>query len=262
MELLPHGTLALLECIRSLLFIAMPGAYHMEAIPDPEIALPVEGVEHHSEEGSPDEEPLLEALQVQAIILKSPTRLLHFFALRCADLEDHWKSLQSDEAFTSIKARVNFILGIAVAIAEALINLRDGFKSTGSVNYFDYTLPAPYLMLFATVMFAVIAIMISCLSALSWFCTNRHQAQEQLKQGGYHVVFYLLSIFAPMIFAALSLTCFVFGSIMIRLAPSRVAAVDIVLLFSSHCAFVWNHQSQEQLTSTPRDYQMTVDPTG
>ncbi|KAG1730897.1 hypothetical protein EDB19DRAFT_1912736 [Suillus lakei] len=210
-HLFSSSTLVLLERIGSLFFIAMPGAYPMEslAIPDPEIALP-ERVECRPEEGSSGEEPFPEGLQVRAIITKSPTRLLRLFALRRADLEDHWKSLQSDEAFASVKTMVNFILGITVTMAGILTVLSGGFKATpGSVNYFNYTSPAPYLMLFATLIFAVVAMILSLLSAISWFRTNRHQAQEQLKRGGYHVVSYLLSIFAPVLFVALSLTCFV-----------------------------------------------------
>ncbi|KAG1731692.1 hypothetical protein EDB19DRAFT_1736846, partial [Suillus lakei] len=177
----------------------MAVAYPMEsrAIPDLERALP-EGEHLPEEESLPNEEPLPEALR--AIMMKPPMRLLCLFALGRLDLEDHWKSLQSDEAF-----------GSTITIASTLTVLSGGFKATGSVNYFDYTSPASYLAFFATLMFALTTILISCLSAKSWLHADRHRAQEQLKQGGYHVVSYLLSIFAPMLSVALSLTCFIGG---------------------------------------------------
>ncbi|KAG1731687.1 hypothetical protein EDB19DRAFT_2027198 [Suillus lakei] len=121
------------------------------AIPELERALP--GGERLPEEHLLDQEPLPEVLHdIMTLVM----RLLCSLALGRLDLQDHWNSLQSDEAFTSERTIVNSILTITATIAGILTILSGGFKATGSINYFNYTSP-----------------MISGLSAISWLRAGR-----------------------------------------------------------------------------------------
>ncbi|KAG1720560.1 hypothetical protein EDB19DRAFT_2029832 [Suillus lakei] len=195
----------------------MAAAYPIDCIAEPclPLKLPVipdlgrtlpEGEDLPEEESLPNEEPLPEVLR--AIMMK----LLCLFALWRPDLQEHWNSLQSDEAFGSVRTILCSILSMTIILASTLIGLSNDFKVTSSVNYVDYTSePAFYLVFIATLMFAIIAMVTSGLSTISWLYTDRHRAQkfQQLEQGGFCVVFYLLSVVAHMFFIALSLMCFI-----------------------------------------------------
>lgn len=86
------------------------------------------------------------------------------------------------------------------------------FVSTGSpVPYFNYSSPAPYFLLFISLMLAMIAVMTSGLIMICWLHTDRRWTQEQLRLGGYFLFSYLLSIIMPILFVGLSLNCFIFA---------------------------------------------------
>ncbi|KAG1731698.1 hypothetical protein EDB19DRAFT_1321918 [Suillus lakei] len=155
------------------------------------------------------EEPISEAFRDMSLFM----RVLCFFAVGRPDLEDHWKSLQSEQAFEVVRGRLCSIMANIIAAAGILIATSGGFvKATGSpVTYLDYTLPAPYFLLFTSLMLAMIALLTSGLSMMRWLHTDRQWTQEQLKPGGYFVVSYLLSIVTPMFFVASSLHCFIFA---------------------------------------------------
>ncbi|KAG1731706.1 hypothetical protein EDB19DRAFT_1322204 [Suillus lakei] len=139
-------------------------------------------------------------------------RLLSFFALGHSDLEDHWKSLQSEQAFGVVRGRLCSILADAITAAGVLLATSSVFVTTGSpVTYFDYSSPAPYFLLFISLMLAMIAMLTSGSSMLRWLHTDRQWTQEHIKPGGYFVVFYLLSIITPMFFVACSLHCLIFA---------------------------------------------------
>ncbi|KAG1730900.1 hypothetical protein EDB19DRAFT_1739680, partial [Suillus lakei] len=221
-----------------LLLVGTVAAYPMEslAIPDLERALP-EGEHLPEEESHPDEEPLPEALCAM-MMTSFFMRLLCFLALWRPDLQEHWKSLQSDKAFKSEKTMMCSILGIIATLAGTHIGLSGGFKATSSTDYFNYTLPASYSALFATFMFAFIAILISSLSAISWLHADRHYAREQLEQGGYCVVFYLLSIVAPMFFVALSLICFICATLIAGFCSQSTVGRVVATLLLVICAII------------------------
>ncbi|KAG1731684.1 hypothetical protein EDB19DRAFT_2041707 [Suillus lakei] len=176
---------------------------------------------------------------LRSIMIKSPVRLLCLFALWRPDLQEHWNSLQSDEAFGSVRTTLCSTLGIIIILASTLIGLSSGFKVTGSVNYVDYTSePASYLMLIATLMFAIVAMMISGLSTISWLYTDRHWAQEQLKQGGSRVVFYLLSIVAPKFFVVLSLTCLTCATLIAGFCSQSIVGRVVATLLGAVLVYV------------------------
>ncbi|KAG1730872.1 hypothetical protein EDB19DRAFT_1912717 [Suillus lakei] len=77
--------------------------------------------------------------------------------------------------------------------------------------YFNYTSPASYCLFVVSLMFAMIAMLVSSSSMICWLHTDWHWAQEQLKPGGYFVLSYLLSIVMPIFFVAWSLNCFIFA---------------------------------------------------
>ncbi|KAG1731678.1 hypothetical protein EDB19DRAFT_1912396 [Suillus lakei] len=208
-----------------LLLVGMVAAYPME--------LPVNSdVESALQEG----EPLPEALH--AMMMKSSMSLLCSFALWSPDFQDHWTSLQSDKAFKSEKTMMCSILGIITILGGILIALSGGFKATSSTDYFNYTSPTSYLALFATFMFAFIAILMSSLSAISWLHADRHYAQKQLKQGGFCVVFYLLSIVAPMFFVALSLICFICATLIAGFCSQSTVGRVVAELLLVICAII------------------------
>ncbi|KAG1731697.1 hypothetical protein EDB19DRAFT_2041715 [Suillus lakei] len=155
-----------------------------------------------------NEEPLPKALRDVSLSM----RVLCFFAVGRPDLEDHWKSLQSEQAFEVVRGRLCSILTNTITAAGLLLATSGVFVTTGSpVTYFDYTLPAPYLLLLVSLMLAMIAMMTSGLSMIRWLHTDRQWTQEQLKPGGYFVASYLLSIVTPMFFVAWSLYSFIFA---------------------------------------------------
>ncbi|KAG2145147.1 hypothetical protein DEU56DRAFT_910270 [Suillus clintonianus] len=155
-----------------------------------------------------EEEPLPEALRD----IPHPMRVLCFFAVGRPDFKDHWKSMQSDQAFETVRTRLCSILANTITAAAVLIATSGVFVTTGSpVTYFDYSSPAPYFLLFVSLMLAMIAMLTSGLSMLRWLHIDRQWTREQLKPGGYFAISYLLSIVSPMFFLTLSLNCFVFA---------------------------------------------------
>ncbi|KAG2085466.1 uncharacterized protein F5147DRAFT_782014 [Suillus discolor] len=155
-----------------------------------------------------DLEPLPDALR-RAPFVK---RVLCFLALGRPNLDDHWKSLQSDQAFETVRSRLCSILTSIITTASVLLAISGVFVSTGSpVSYFDYTSPVPYYLLFISLMLAMIAMLTSGSSMIRWLHADRHWTQEQLKQGDYFVLSYLLSIVTPIFFIVCSLNCFIFA---------------------------------------------------
>ncbi|KAG1849672.1 hypothetical protein DFJ58DRAFT_729457 [Suillus subalutaceus] len=157
-----------------------------------------------------EEQLLPEALRRMSLL----TRVLCFLALGRPDLEDHWKSLQSEQAFETVRSRLCSILDSTITTAGVLIAVSGVFVTTGSpVRYFDYTSPAPHCLFFISLMLAMIAMLTSGSSMIRWLHSDRHWTQEQLKPGGYFVLSYLLSIVTPMFFVAWSLHCFIFAMV-------------------------------------------------
>ncbi|KAG1731703.1 hypothetical protein EDB19DRAFT_1322167 [Suillus lakei] len=157
-----------------------------------------------------EEEPLPEALCRGNMSLSM--RVLCFCALGRPDLEHHWKSLQSEEAFEIVRTRVCSTLANISTTAGVLLAISGVFVTTGSpVPYFDYASPAPHCLLFISLMLAMIAMLTSGLSMIRWLHTERQWTQEQLKPGGYFVVSYLLSVVTPIFFVGWSLNCFIFA---------------------------------------------------
>ncbi|KAG2097051.1 uncharacterized protein F5147DRAFT_374117 [Suillus discolor] len=154
------------------------------------------------------EQPLPETLRRTSLL----TRVLCFLALGRPDLDDHWKSLQSERAFETVRSRSCSILTSTITTATVLLATSGVFVSTGSpVPYFDYSSPAPYCLLLMSLMLAMIAMLISGSSTVRWLHTDRHWTQEQLTEGDYFVLSYLLSIVTPIFFVVLSLNCFMFA---------------------------------------------------
>ncbi|KAG1887695.1 hypothetical protein F4604DRAFT_2038203 [Suillus subluteus] len=155
-----------------------------------------------------EEQPLPEALRCTFLFM----RVLSFAAFGLPDLEDHWKSLQSEQAFETVRTRLCSILASIITTAGVLLATSGVFVTTGSpVPYFDYTSPVPHCLLLMSLMLAMIALLTSGSSMIRWMHTDRHWIQEQLELGGYFVLSYLLSIVTPMFFVALSLHCFIFA---------------------------------------------------
>lgn len=159
-----------------------------------------------ADQRAPAEEKLLpEALRDMSPVM----RVLCFFAVGRPDLEGHWKSVQSEEAFEIVRTRLCSILANTITTSGVLLAISGVFVTTGSpVPYFGYTSPAPYFLLFSSLMLAMIAMLTSSLSMIRWFHADQQWTQE-LTQGGYFVVSYLLSMIMPMFFVALSLHCFI-----------------------------------------------------
>jgi ABC-type thiamin/hydroxymethylpyrimidine transport system permease subunit len=198
------------------------------------------------DQGTPfEEEPLPEALRRDNMSLL--TRILCFCALGRPDLEAHWRSLQSEKAFEIVRTKVSSILDNVITTAGILLATSGVFITTNSpLTYFDYSLPAPYFLLFISFMLAMIAVLTSGSSMLCWIYTDRQQTQEvtlfslyrshqltkhqQLKPGGYLVVSYLLSIVIPMFFVVWSLHCFVFAMLIAGFC-SQSAACRVLTVF-------------------------------
>jgi hypothetical protein len=140
------------------------------------------------------------------------TRVLCLFALGRPDLEAHWESLQTEEAFKSVKEWLCSILTNTITAAGLLLATSGVFVTTVSpVPYFDYTSPAPYFLLFVSLMMAMIAMLTSGLSMMRWLYADRQGTQEQIKPGGYFLSSYLLSMVMPIFYVGLSLNCFIFA---------------------------------------------------
>ncbi|KAG1869069.1 hypothetical protein DFJ58DRAFT_911392 [Suillus subalutaceus] len=140
------------------------------------------------------------------------TRVLCLFALGRLDLEAHWGSLQSEEAFKNVREKLCSILTNTITAAGLLLATSGVFVTTVSpAPYFDYTSPAPYFLLFISLMMAMIAMLTSGLSMMRWLHADRQCTQEQIKPGGFFLLSYLLSMVMPMFFVGLSLNCFIFA---------------------------------------------------
>ncbi|KAG1760207.1 hypothetical protein EDD22DRAFT_96224 [Suillus occidentalis] len=154
------------------------------------------------------EKPLPEALHRTSLL----TRVLCFLAFGRPGLEDHWKSLQSDQTFETVRSKSCSILASTITTASVLLATSVVFVSTGSpVPYFDYTSPASHCLLFISLMLAMIAMLTSGSSMIRWLHADRQWTQEHLKPGGYFVQSYLLSIVTPIFFVTWSLHCFIFA---------------------------------------------------
>ncbi|KAG2039156.1 hypothetical protein BDR03DRAFT_1090643 [Suillus americanus] len=124
-----------------------------------------------------EEEPLPEAFHHDDMSLLM--RVLCFCALGRPDLEDHWKSLQSEEAFEIVRTRMCSILANVITIAGVLLATSGVFLTTGSpVTSFDYLSPAPYFLLFISFMLAMIAVLTPGSSMLRWIHTDRQWTRE------------------------------------------------------------------------------------
>ncbi|KAG2058203.1 hypothetical protein BDR06DRAFT_106629 [Suillus hirtellus] len=122
-----------------------------------------------------EEQPLPEALRRTSL----STRVLCFLALGRPDFDDHWKSLQSNQAFETIRSRSCSILASTITTATVLLATSVVFISTASpVSYFNYTSPAPYCLLFISLMLAMMAILTSGSSMIRWLHTDRQWTQE------------------------------------------------------------------------------------
>jgi hypothetical protein len=140
-----------------------------------------------------EERPLPEALRRTSLLM----RVLCFLALGRSDLEDHWKSLQSEQAFETVRTRLCRILASTITTvscptlrelnpvltffnkAGILLTISGVFVTTGSpVPYFDYTSPASHGLLFMSLMFVTIALLTSGSSMIRWAHTDRHWTQE------------------------------------------------------------------------------------
>ncbi|KAG2039162.1 hypothetical protein BDR03DRAFT_952067 [Suillus americanus] len=175
-----------------------------------------------------EEQPLPEAFRRTSLL----TRALCFLALGRPDLDDHWKSLQSEQAFETVRSRSCTILASTITTASVLLATSCVFISTGSpVSYFDYTSPAPHCLLFVSLMLAMIAMLTSGSSIIRWLHTDRHWTQEQLKPGGYFVLSYLLSIVTPIFFVACSLHCFIFSMLIAGFSSKSMICRAITALW-------------------------------
>ncbi|KAG1885183.1 hypothetical protein F4604DRAFT_1676576 [Suillus subluteus] len=121
------------------------------------------------------------------------------------------RSLQSEEAFETVRSKLCSILASTTTTASVILALSGIFVTTGSpVSYFDYSSPTPHCLLLISLMLAMTTLLTSGSSMIRWIHTDRDWTREQLKPGGYFVLYYLLSIVIPMFFVAWSLHCFIF----------------------------------------------------
>ncbi|KAG1731699.1 hypothetical protein EDB19DRAFT_2007430 [Suillus lakei] len=176
-----------------------------------------------------EEEDLPEALRSMSLSM----RVLCFFAFGRPDLQDHWKSLQSEQAFEIVRGRFcSNVLANTITAAGVLLATSSVFITTGSPTiYLDYTLPAPYFLLFMSLMLAMIAMLTSGLSMIRWLHTDRQWTREQLKPGGYFVVSYLLSIVTPVFFVAWSMHCFIFAMLIAGLFSQSMICRTVTALW-------------------------------
>ncbi|KAG2367188.1 hypothetical protein BDR07DRAFT_1458084 [Suillus spraguei] len=175
-----------------------------------------------------DEKAFPEALRRMSLLM----RVLCFLALGRPDLDDHWKSLQSEEQFEAVRSRLCSILASIITTSSVLLALSGVFVTTDSpVSYFDYTSPAPHCLLFTSLMLAMIAMFASASSMIRWLHTDRYWTQEQLKPGGYFLLSYLLSIVTPTFFVAWSLHCFIFAMLIVGFSSQSAICRVITALW-------------------------------
>jgi hypothetical protein len=150
-------------------------------------------------------------------------RVLCFLALGRPDLDDHWKSLQSEQAFETVRTTLCSILTSTIATAGVLLAISGVFVTTGSpAPYFDYASPVPHCLIFLSFMLAIIALLTSSSNMIRWVHADRHWTQEQLKLGDCFVWLYLFSIVTPMFFVAWSLHCFIFAMVITGFSSQSV----------------------------------------
>ncbi|KAG1720600.1 hypothetical protein EDB19DRAFT_555646 [Suillus lakei] len=122
-----------------------------------------------------EDQPLPEALRPTSFLM----RVLCLLALGRPNLYDHWKSLQSEEAFETVRNKSCSILASTFTTASVLLATNGVFVSTGSpVPFFNYTSPASYCLLVMSLMLAMIAILTSGSSMIRWLHTDRYWTQE------------------------------------------------------------------------------------
>jgi hypothetical protein len=186
-------------------------------------------------------------------------RVICILALGRPDLDDHWKSLHSEQAFETVRSRLCSILASTITAVscpcprELRPTLTYSYKGKCPPRYQwcfrQYGLSCAILWLHITR---------SSLPALFvaharhdrdvdiWLkhdtlgthrstldsrgkghschaaCTDWPQYDQQLKPGGYFVLSYLLSIVTPIFFVAWSLNCFMFGELFLHSMLSLV----------------------------------------
>ncbi|KAG2057452.1 hypothetical protein BDR06DRAFT_951606 [Suillus hirtellus] len=182
--------------------------------------------------------------------------VLIFLAFGCSDLHDHWNSLQSDRAFEALRRKLCSILGSTITTASVLLAISVAFVSTASpVPYLDYSTPAPYCLLFMSLMLAIIAILTSGSSMMRWLHTDRRWIQKQLKQSRFLVVFHLLSIIVPIFFVVCSLNCLVSAMMTAGLSShstaSRAVTVFCLIIYVLNIGTilmeaVWKYHARRQ----------------
>ncbi|KAG1788404.1 hypothetical protein EV424DRAFT_1109633 [Suillus variegatus] len=139
------------------------------------------------------------------------------------------RSLQSDQAFETIRSRSCSILASTITTATVLLATSVVLVSTASpVSYFNYTSPAPHCLLFISLMLAMMAILTSGSSTIRWLHTDRQWTQEP---GGYFVFSYLLSIVTPIFFVAWSLHCFIFAMLIARFCSHNTIYLIVTALW-------------------------------
>ncbi|KAG2748643.1 hypothetical protein P692DRAFT_20833318 [Suillus brevipes Sb2] len=75
-----------------------------------------------------EEQPLPETLRRMSLLM----RVICFLALGRPDLDDHWKSLHSEQAFETVRSRLCSILASTITTASVLLAISGVFVSTGS----------------------------------------------------------------------------------------------------------------------------------
>ncbi|KAG1717742.1 hypothetical protein EDB19DRAFT_1157812 [Suillus lakei] len=202
---------------------------------------------------TPDERALAEDRTLPVALRDSSylTRVLCLFALGRPDLEAHWESLQSEEAFQSVREKLCSILTNTITAAGLLLATSGVFVTTGSpVPYFDYTSSAPYCLLFISLMLAMTAMLTSGLSMIRWLHTDRQWTQEQIRPGGYFLLSYLLSMVVPMFFVGLSLNCFICAMLIAGFYSQNTVCHTLTALWlvtyvvsvgSISIEFMWKH---------------------
>ncbi|KAG2051588.1 hypothetical protein BDR06DRAFT_1010305 [Suillus hirtellus] len=165
------------------------------------------------------------------------TRLLCLFASGRHDLEAYWESLQSRDAFQNVRERQCSILTNTITSKAGLLLATSGvFVTTVSpAPYFDYTLPAPYLLPFTSLMMAMIAMLTSGLGMIRWLHADRQWIQEHIKPGGYFLSSHLLSMVMPMFFAGLSLNCFIFAMLIAGFCSQNTACHVLTAVWLVAC---------------------------
>ncbi|KAG2101032.1 uncharacterized protein F5147DRAFT_317323 [Suillus discolor] len=80
-------------------------------------------------------------------------------------------------------------------------------------------------------MLAMIAMLTSGSSMMHWLHADRYWIREQLEQGGYFVLSYLLSIVTPIFFVTLSLHCFMFAMLIAGFASQSMICRAVTALW-------------------------------